>query len=185
MRRILFGIVATAMAIGCSGSETTSPASTPVPPPATPLPPPAPPAPPVSPGASCAVDGGGGPLDKPLDSASYVMVLVNGEPLPVKSPWGDGDWDYGNDAGTWQVIAATLTLKANCTFTNGNTLRAASGATVGWTSSGTYTRSSSTSFQFLEAGNAYSADIIGNRLIQRVADGIIFTFELHRRYPGA
>ncbi|MDQ3226540.1 MAG: hypothetical protein M3Q50_07920 [Chloroflexota bacterium] len=158
MRRILFGIIAMAM-IGCSG--------------------------PVSPVASCAVDGGGGGLDKPLDSASYVMVLVNGEPLPVKSPWGAGEWDYDSDVGTWQVIAATLTLKANCTFTNGNTHRAASGSTVSATSSGTYTRSSSTSLQFLEAGYAYSAQIIGNRLIQRVADDMIFTFELHRKYAGA
>jgi len=181
MRWIFFGMIA--LAIGCSGSETTSPAYTPEPPPATPLPPPATP---VSPVASCAVDGGGGGLDKPLDSASYVMVLVNDQPLPVKSPWGISDWDYGGvDVGTWQVIAATLTLKANCTFTNGNTHRAASGAMVSATSSGTYTRSSSTSLQFLEAGYAYSADIIGNRLIQRVSDGMIFTFELHRKYAGA
>ncbi|MEO5588134.1 MAG: hypothetical protein ABIS03_01010, partial [Gemmatimonadaceae bacterium] len=100
-------------------------------------------------------------------------------------PWGTGDWDYDDDAGTWQVISATVTLRANCTFTNSHTDRAASGRTFSVTSSGTYTSPSPTSLQFLESGYAYSGEIAGNRHIQRVSSTKVLTFELHRRYPGA
>lgn len=192
MRGILFGIIA--VAIGCSGSETTSPAATPVPPEVTPLPPAGIPVPGF---AGCAVSGGDSPPDNPLAPVSFVMVLVNGQPLPVHSPWGVGDWDYDGDAGTWQMIGATLTLKANCTFTHDATHRAASGNTINVPFSGTYTRASSASLRFVEDGLAYppevsrgrviaySAEIIGNLLVMKVWDGMTFTFEQSRRNAGA
>lgn len=173
MRRILFGVIA--MAIGCTGSETTAPAATPAP--AAP---------------DCTRNCGNVPSGNRLDSASYAMVLVNDQSLPVMDPWGFGAWDYDADAGTWQLIAATLTLKPDGTFTHEVTDRAASGTTVKHRFSGTYTRSSSGSLRFVEDGLAYpanavrgviayQAEIIGTRLIMKFSDGGTFTFEQYRQ----
>jgi hypothetical protein len=121
------------------------------------------------------------PTPNVLDSASYAILLVNDKPLPVASPWGVGIWDYDEDAGTWQLIAATLTLKTNGTFANAVTHRAASGKTLKNVYAGTYTRSSSGSIRFLEDGpfgvDAYSAQINGNRLVITFSDGGTFMFE--------
>lgn len=56
--------------------------------------------------------------DRPSDpggiNASYVLVKVNGEPLPAASPIGAGDWDYGG--AVYQLISATLTFTLDGTF---------------------------------------------------------------------
>lgn len=151
MRQILFGLIAIAM--GCSGNETTSPADVQV--------------------------------FFPVASETYVLGLVNQQPLPVKSPYGAGEWDYDSDAGTWQLTAATLTLKAAGTFTNTVTHQAASGNKSSQTFAGRYTRVFSSSLQFSENGLTYSAEISGNRLIMKFADGTTFTFERSRPSVGA
>lgn len=79
-------VAAIVMAIGCTGNEAREPVAPAVIPASNPVP--ALP-PPVFSGIS----------------ATYVMTLVDGQPLPVKSPFGAGEWDYGADAGTWRLIA--------------------------------------------------------------------------------
>jgi hypothetical protein len=47
-------------------------------------------------------------------SGSYALVLVNGVPLPSKSPTGVGEWDY--DGATYELVRATLTLNRDGTY---------------------------------------------------------------------
>lgn len=68
----------------------------------------------------------------------YQLVLVNGQPLPAKSPWGAGDWDYDADAGTWKATSAELILSVNGEYTQTVLHRGASGATSTFSFGGFY-----------------------------------------------
>ncbi|MEO7367214.1 MAG: hypothetical protein ABIZ36_04605 [Gemmatimonadaceae bacterium] len=151
MRRILVGLIA--MAIGCTGNEALQPIEPAVKQPSNPIQ--------VLPGVW----------------ATYVMVLVDNQPLPVKSPFGAGDWDYDSDVGTWQLIAATLTLEPSGVFTENVTHRAASGSMSSQAFVGKYTRKSSTLFEFSDDGPTYKGEISGDRLVMTFSNGGTFTFE--------
>jgi len=110
-------------------------------------------------------------------SEIYVMVLFNERALPIHSPWGIGDWDYDDDAGTWKLTGETLTLLADRTFSWTVTHTATSGNTIVWKNFGTYTRSSPSSVQLLQNGFTYSATITDNRLVIRFDNGGSYTFE--------
>lgn len=162
MRRIL--LAAIVMAVGCKGNEALEPIATPpVEEPSVPLPLPLP----VFTGLS----------------ATYTMTLVNGQPLPVKSPFGAGEWDYDSDAGTWQLTALTVILEPNGVFTENMTHRAASGAISSGTFIGTYTRLSSSSLRFSDGSPTYTGEISANRLVMTFSNGGTFTFEI-ANVPG-
>ena len=110
-------------------------------------------------------------------SDTYILVAVDDQPLPVKSPFGTGTWDYDNDAGTWQLIRETLTFGVDGSFIYAVTEKAASGAMSNQTFVGTYTRTSSSSLQLSEYGRRYSAMISGNRLTTELPGGTTFAFE--------
>ena len=106
----------------------------------------------------------------------YWLVSVDDQPLPVKSPWGVGEWDYDSDAGTWQLTYAAVTLFSNGAFTYMTTHRAASGNTVHNSWSGRYERDSS-SLQFSSDGRTWSATISGKSMTERWADGRTLAFQ--------
>ena len=111
------------------------------------------------------------------DSEVYVMVLYNDRPLPIHSPWGIGDWDYDEDAGTWKLTGETLTLLADHSFTWSITHTAASGNTLKWSHFGNYTRDSSGSLVLVGDGFTYPATILNNRLVIKFENGGSYTFE--------
>jgi hypothetical protein len=107
----------------------------------------------------------------------FALVSVNDQPLPVHSPWGSGDWDYDDDAGTWQLTSWTISLYAEGTFTQATVERARSGATISDKSGGRYVRTSdSIEFSFNPSGRS-SARVVGNNLIVQWTGGPTFTFE--------
>jgi hypothetical protein len=107
----------------------------------------------------------------------YALVSVNDQPLPVHSPWGSGDWDYDDDAGTWQLTSWTISLYAEGTFTQATVERARSGATISDKSGGRYVRTiDSIEFTFNPSGRS-SARVVGNNLIVQWTGGPTFTFE--------
>jgi hypothetical protein len=109
--------------------------------------------------------------------STYALVRVNDEPLPVHSPWGSGDWDYDDDAGTWQLISWTIALYAEGTFTQVVVERARSGATQTEKTGGRYVRTSeSIEFSFDPRGSM-SARVAGTNLIVQSTGGPTFTFE--------
>jgi hypothetical protein len=116
------------------------------------------------------------PLDCLTNTERYVLVSVNGQPLPVKSPWGIGEWDYDADAGTWMLTDAAITLFPGGAYTYAMTHRAASGVTISDNSVGLYVRGPD-SIEFSVAGGKWSASISATTLIERWPDGRTFTFE--------
>jgi hypothetical protein len=120
----------------------------------------------------------------------FVLVRVNDQPLPVKSPWGLGEWDYDEDAGTWVLTSATISLHTGGDFTYAVSHRAASGQTTNWTSAGRYVRTSD-SIQFSPyystwLGNyTWFATIWGKSLIEHWPyGGPTFTFERYSPNSG-
>lgn len=122
----------------------------------------------------CAVNSA---LDQCIGAETYVLVLVDDEPLPVHSPWGVGDWDYDSDAGTWRLIDATITLFADGDFTYAVTHSAASGATISWASMGRYERTADSVIFCVNTDAAWRAAISGNSLIVQWSDGPKFTYK--------
>jgi hypothetical protein len=60
-------------------------------------------------------DSADGPtVSPPAIGAKYALLLVNGLPLPSKSPVGAGEWDY--DGATYELVSAALTLKSDDTY---------------------------------------------------------------------
>jgi hypothetical protein len=108
--------------------------------------------------------------------ALYMLVAVDDQPLPVKSPFGTGNWDYDADAGTWQLISETLTFRVDGSFTDAATEKAASGAMSNRTFVGTYT-STASELQLSAYGLRYSAIISGTRLTTALPGGRTFAFE--------
>jgi hypothetical protein len=49
-------------------------------------------------------------------TATWVLVKVNGQPLPTASPIGAGDWDYGGVA--YQLVGASLTFTPDGTYSS-------------------------------------------------------------------
>lgn len=116
----------------------------------------------------------------------YVLVLVDDQPLPVHSPWGLGDWDYDSDAGTWQLMEATLTLFADGALSHAISHRAASGATISDASVGRYERSTDSMILRVNSAVWPAAAISGNRLTVQWPMGPKFTYErLSGLIPGA
>jgi hypothetical protein len=107
----------------------------------------------------------------------YALVSVNDQPLPVHSPWGSGDWDYDDDAGTWQLTSWTISLYADGNFTQATVERARSGATISDKSGGRYVRTpDSIEFSFNPSGRS-SARVVANTLIVQSTGGPTFIFE--------
>lgn len=113
------------------------------------------------------------PPPPPSTSAVYVLKLVNDQPLPVKCPYGTGEWDYDSDAGTWQLIEASIALNVDGTYTNDLVDRAISGKTVRQRFSGRYTRTSPSTLQL---GTTSSATISAERLVWNWGNGTVLTF---------
>jgi hypothetical protein len=112
-----------------------------------------------------------------VSPATYELVSVDGAPLPVYSPWSNGDWDYDEDAGTWQLISWTISLYADGVFTQATVERARSGATISDKSSGHYVRKSD-SIEFSAKGMPTgSARVVGNSFIFQWTGGPAFVFE--------
>lgn len=128
----------------------------------------------ITPPEECAI----GPWEICALSDRYVLVSVDDQSLPVNSPFGTGEWDYDDDAGTWQLISETLTFRVDGSFQYAATEKAASGAMTDETFEGTYTRSSPSSLQLSENGLRYSAVISGSRLTTELPGGRIFVFEI-------
>ena len=108
----------------------------------------------------------------------YVLKLVDKQPLPIKSPYGVGEWDYDSDAGTWQLIEATLAFNADGTYTNTVRHRAKSGATVNHTLGGFYTRPSPSTYRLTDLGPGVGlVTLDGDRLIWDWGNGTIMTLQ--------
>ena len=122
---------------------------------------------------------GGPPAAKPGVSLVYALKSVNAPPLPVKSPYGAGEWDYDADAGTWQLIGATFSVNDDGTYTNAVVHQARSGNTGGQSFSGTYKLTTPSSLELHASGSTIStsATISGNQLIWNWGNGTIMTFE--------
>lgn len=116
---------------------------------------------------------------RPQRTAAYRLELVNDEPLPVKSPYGAGEWDYDSDAGTWQLFEASFTLHVDGTYTDSGRHRARSGAISSYSFSGTYTRTSPSTLQLDGPGGTIitSAAISADRLIWDWGNGTVLTYE--------
>ena len=107
----------------------------------------------------------------------YVLVRVNDRALPVRSPWGAGDWDYDSDAGTWQVTAADLTLFGDGYFAYITTHRAASGSIATGSFEGRFERLPG-SIQFTMAGGAtWFSAITATGLLEQWEDGQTLVFD--------
>ena len=104
-----------------------------------------------------------------------VLVLVDDEPLPVRSPWGVGEWDYDADAGTWQLIDWTIRLLPDGTFSQTTTHRAASGKTLSGTDRGRYERTPDSVRFAGSSGTCWSAAITEETLTIH-SGGPRFTF---------
>jgi hypothetical protein len=112
--------------------------------------------------------------------SAYDLVAVNGQALPVKSPWGVGEWDYDDDAGTWVLASATLTLLRDGGFTFTTAHIAASGAVTHEGTSGSYARSGNSIQMTGVTGTTRSAKIEGNVLTVDWETGLTFTFNDRR-----
>ncbi len=110
-------------------------------------------------------------------SAVYVLRDVNDQRLPIKSPYGAGEWDYDSDAGTWQLIEASIAINVDGSYANSVIHQAKSGRTASQIFSGTYTRTSPSTLQFHASGSTTSATISEDRLIWNWGNGTIMTFE--------
>ena len=124
------------------------------------------------------------PWDYCIIAETFLLVSVNDQLLPVKSPYGVGEWDYDSDAGTWQLTMAMITLRTEGDFTYVTSHRAASGATIDSRFQGRYVRASD-SIQFTAGNNSWIAAISGNTLIERLADGTKFIFARYVPDSGA
>jgi hypothetical protein len=110
-------------------------------------------------------------------SVIYVLKVVNDQSLPVKSPYGAGEWDYDADAGTWQLTDAYFAVTDNGTYTNGVTHRAASGRTTTEFFVGKYTRISPSTLLIHANGVTTTATISDDRLDWEWENGITMAFE--------
>jgi hypothetical protein len=111
----------------------------------------------------------------------YDLVSVNGEPLPIHSPWGIGDWDYDADAGTWNFASASLTLYRDGTFMYSSSHRAASGTTTYGAISGFYTKLGDLYLLTGKPAGSWEAHIEGGILTVDWEATLKFTFKA--RYP--
>jgi len=110
-------------------------------------------------------------------SATYLLKLVGEQSLPVKSPDGAGNWDYDTDAHTWQLVDATIAVKADGTYTNEVVHQAVSGRRASQSFGGTYTRTSPSTLQLHSNGSTSSATISGGRLTWNWGNGTVLSFE--------
>ena len=118
----------------------------------------------------------GQPTDCTVAGERYVLILVDDIPLPVKSPWGAGEWDYDDDAGTWMLTEAVITLFPDGVFAYRTSHRAASGATSADISVGRYARGED-SIRFAANGMSWRSETSANRMIERWLNGKTLTFE--------
>jgi len=116
-------------------------------------------------------------LDLPGITGDYRLKVVNDVPLPVRSPYGSGQWDYDADAGTWKLTQANFVVSADGTYANSIEDRAESGATSSQTFAGTYTRVSPSMLQIHANGGTTMATLSGNQLIWDWGNGTVLTFE--------
>ena len=105
--------------------------------------------------------------------ATFVLVRVNDQSLPVPSPYGAGEWDYG-PAGNKELTAATLRLTPQGAFTH----EVVHGSTK-QTWSGTYSRTG-TRLTLVEEGTASWATLVSTQLVWRMSDKLVLTFEAQR-----
>jgi hypothetical protein len=106
---------------------------------------------------------------------TFALVSVSDQLLPVHSPWGLGDWDYDDDAGTWQLIKWSMTFYPEGRFFSEMTHRSASGETLVVKNAGGYLRSTN-SISFSVQGSSYSMAIDGAKLTTKEGTGRKFTF---------
>lgn len=112
-------------------------------------------------------------------SATYVLVKVNGQPLPTVSPIGAGDWDYGDAA--YQLVGATLTFTMDGTFSTAWKHQqmvdgVATSSVVDQVFVGTYTAAGS-SVQFLRPGGTSTASITPTALIWDFSEKYVLKFK--------
>lgn len=106
---------------------------------------------------------------------TFALISVRDQPLPVHSPWGMGDWDYDDDAGTWQLIKWSMTFYPEGGFFSEMIHRGASGATRVVRNAGTYVRSTD-SILFSVQGSRYLMAIAGDTLTTKPGEGRKFMF---------
>ncbi|HUQ20669.1 MAG TPA: Ig-like domain-containing protein [Gemmatimonadaceae bacterium] len=106
---------------------------------------------------------------------TFALRSVGDQALPVHSPWGLGDWDYDDDAGTWDLTRWTMTFYPEGGFYSEMIHRAASGATIVEKSAGKYVRSANSIF-FSVHGSNYSMTVAGDSLTTPPGFGRKFTF---------
>ncbi len=107
----------------------------------------------------------------------YDLISVNGQPLPVKSPWGVGEWDYDADAGTWAFTHAALTMYQDGVFMYSMAHHAASGAAVYEATSGSYVNLGKFYRLTGAKGDAWEAYVTGDILTVEWVSGLTFTFK--------
>ena len=111
----------------------------------------------------------------------YDLVSVNGEPLPVKSPCGIGEWDYDEEAGTWVLSLAALTLFQDGSFTMLMAHRSGSGTPLYWEVTGRYADLGA--FYLLTGKDAGSWEARINEGMLTVDWGGGLIFKMKARYP--
>lgn len=193
MRRIL--IYLTCLALACSGTDPVNPEGSEQPPTLSPVQPPvavpapsAPPPlqqPPVPPPQEPPAEPSEEPVEDPRTCREvsdvcvpivYDLKLVDGKPIPVKSPWGHGEWDYDSDAGTYMLAETTLSLFQDGGFDLVIVIRAASGFTIIEKSVGSYLDSAGSLQLTGIDGGRWSASIAGETLTLEWPWGMTFTF---------
>lgn len=107
----------------------------------------------------------------------YVLVLVNDSALPVKSPWGAGEWDYDSDAGTWMTTHAEMLLFSDGYYTYFTFHRAASGRTSSFSFGGHYERGSGSVEFYPDGSLSSSATVTENGLVERWAGGLTLVYQ--------
>jgi hypothetical protein len=111
----------------------------------------------------------------------YDLVSVNGQPLPVKSPWGVGEWDYDTDAGTWALTHAAMVFYKDGIFMYSMAHHAASGRPLYEGTPGTYENRGPFYLLTGSRGGAWEAHINADILTVEWVSGMTFTFKA--RYP--
>ena len=109
--------------------------------------------------------------------ASYDLAIANGQQLPVKSPWGVGEWDYDSDAGTWMLATGGITFHVDGSFVFEMTHRAASGATITDFASGLYQIASGSIQLSGGRGDRRIGQIDGNAFTIEWESGLTFAFQ--------
>ena len=107
-------------------------------------------------------------------NSRYTLTLVNGSPLPSKSPGGAGEWDY--DGAQYELVSASLAFNPNGRFVESWIHRRTTGGSlIREDYIGQYSRTSDTTFRLGPASTI--ATLTTNGLVWRMGS-FTLTYEL-------